>query len=872
MRKFAAILFSIISFPFNSNLFAQIFEKVDTTFNYKLDKVWQHAKNNSAIKIPLIYINEKGNIVQFDGYAPNGCPEFKSESNNTNLAASIATDKVWPGGGSGFALTGNSMSKLGMWDGGAPRISHREFVGRISLMDTASAGISGHSTAVAGILMASGITSTAKGMAYETNLKGWDFYNDRQEMAIGAPNLLVSNHSYVNQAAWVYSGGFQYWLGDTALSMTKDWKFGYYDMRTKQFDSIAFLNPNYLIVKAAGNDRGNGVAPSTLHYYWSGSAWVASTTTRDSVGPYDAIVTYGNSKNILTVGAVNTIPGGYSGPSSVVMTSFSGWGPTDDGRIKPDIVSPALTNSTTSSSNDSAYGGFGSSTSCCTPVITGSLLLLQQHYFNLKNSYMKSATLKALAINTTDAPKITLGPNYESGWGLMNTNRAAQLISDSLNNIIAENNLLNNDSVLIFVYSKGLTPIKATICWTDKEHSIAPYQNDPTTLMLINDLDMRITKVSNSQLYQPYVLNPASPATAATTGDNFRDNVEQIYISTPVSGLYQIKIKHKVTLNTSANPQKFSLVLSGAYASPTISSSFIQFTNVNSSSMRISFTKGNGSRRIVVAKSGSSVSAFPVNGNLYNYDSAFGNGANLGSNNYVVYNGTSNTCIVKNLNINTVYYFAVFEYNGDSVGTLYQTNSFLTGSQITLPVKWLSVTAELVDNAVLIKWSSTHEINNNYFAIEKSMEQLPNTANWNKIGQIKGNETKNSISNYQFVDNDVSNQLESTIFYRIKQVDLDGKYAYSKIVNVNLKNDLTDEIIQVFPNPFKNEIYISRKSQSSKNIIIKVFDILGKNIYTQTIDFIHANQSIKIDLSKIIDSGIYLLSINDKTYKLLIKE
>jgi hypothetical protein len=537
-------------------------------------------KATQILKPPFLgikNIDENGRIIEFDGFGDNGFPEFKTTCSNIGLAATINTNQVWPSGVLGLSLTGNGYNKLGIWDSGKLRTTHQEFVGRLTNMDS-STSFSAHSNNVAGLLMAAGITPSAKGLAYQSNLKAWNFTNDRAEMALAANDLLVSNHSYANAAAWIFSGGFQYWLGDTTLNATKDWKFGFYDSRTKEFDSIAWANPNYLIVKAVGNDRGNSMPAGTPHYIWNGSTWVLTTANRDTVGPYDCIVNYGTAKNILTVGAVDILPNGFvSAPVNTI--SFSSWGPTDDGRIKPDIVCGTNSTSTPTTTNDSAYSSQGG-TSMAAPGATGSLLLVQQHFYNLKNRFIKSSTLKGLAIHTATNCKTTLGPNYESGWGLLNTAKAVQTISDSVKNIIKENNLLNNDTFKFIISVNGIDTVKTTLCWTDPPAIVnAPAYND-TTPKLINDLDIQIIRNSNSQVYLPYILNPNNPSATATTGNNLRDNVEQIYLPNLPSGTYTIIVTHKNSLQNNA-PQAFSLIGSGFNLTATLPVKWMNFEGKN---------------------------------------------------------------------------------------------------------------------------------------------------------------------------------------------------------------------------------------------------------------------------------------------------
>lgn len=520
----------------------------------------RNAVSDSVLcaRYSVIFNKDDDRFISFDGFGDNHFPEFKRDCSNLNGAITIGANNVWPGGGLGYSLSGSGMNSLGIWDSGAIRGSHKEFKNRVTQMD-GTTSLSSHSNGVAGIMMATGVLPTAKGMSYQANLKAWDFNNDKAEMAAAANSLLVSNHSYANLAGWVFTGGFQYWLGDTALNQDNDWKFGFYDSRTATWDSISYKFPYYLIVKAIGNDRGNSVAPGTPHYYWDGFAWVYSTRVRNNVGPYDCIVTYGTAKNILSVGAVEVLPNGYSAPP-ITMYTNSSWGPTDDGRIKPDVVTGTGSSSTPNSSHDSAYQVLGG-TSIASGAASGSLLLLQQHHFNLRNRYMKSSTLKGLVIHSANRCKTNFGPNYESGWGLINIRKSAQILSDSNNNMVKEYTLNNNDTFTMMVYANGVDTSKATICWTDPPSVVtAPAYND-TTPKLINDLDLRLISLANGQEYKPYILNPSNPSAAATNGDNYRDNVEQIHGLGLPQGFYNLRVTHKRSLQNN-QVQDFSFISS----------------------------------------------------------------------------------------------------------------------------------------------------------------------------------------------------------------------------------------------------------------------------------------------------------------------
>ncbi|MEM6523466.1 MAG: BspA family leucine-rich repeat surface protein [Bacteroidota bacterium] len=99
---------------------------------------------------------------------------------------------------------------------------------------------------------------------------------------------------------------------------------------------------------------------------------------------------------------------------------------------------------------------------------------------------------------------------------------------------------------------------------------------------------------------------------------------------------------------------------------PTSTSGPISFSNVTSSSMRLSWSKGNGNRRVVIARKGSAVNRSPVDGSSYSSSSSFGNGSNLGSGNYVVYSGTGSSVTVYGLSSSSSYHYAIHEYNYNS--------------------------------------------------------------------------------------------------------------------------------------------------------------------------------------------------------------
>ena len=515
----------------------------------------------------IVRSNQGNHTIELDRIDPEtGIPMYFISESNLNAANTMGTQKLWPGGTLGLSLTGAGIN-VGEWDGGAVRRTHQEFGSRVTQVDGATT-LSDHATHVAGTIMATGVQSASKGMAYEANLRAYDWNSDGTEMATAAANgLLLSNHSYGYLTGWYYnfSDSYWYWYGDTSKSSSIDSRFGYYDATAQSWDQIAFNAPNYLIVKSAGNDRGEGPATGATHKVNRGGSWVLSTVAREKDGGalgYDCVSYNGVAKNILTIGAVNINSGGYTNPSSVVMSSFSGWGPTDDGRIKPDVVSPGVSLYSAGSASNTSYTT-KSGTSMASPAATGSLLLVQQHANNVRGSYLRAATLKGLTIHTADEAGTTTGPDYRFGWGLINTSKAAEVISNTnFQNIIRENTLSNGSVQTLRVYSDGTSPLKATICWADPAATPSTLTLNSRAPRLINDLDVRIYREGTSDSIFPYRLDPANPANAATTGDNVVDNVEQVLLNAPSAGYYIIRVSHKRNLLSNA-PQNYSMIVTG---------------------------------------------------------------------------------------------------------------------------------------------------------------------------------------------------------------------------------------------------------------------------------------------------------------------
>ncbi|MCD4731910.1 MAG: S8 family serine peptidase [Bacteroidales bacterium] len=530
----------------------QLSDQFSKDWALKQARVYEFAANNN---LQVRIEDENGRIIQMVD-VEDGIPVYIS---TTNLGAAITTrtNELWEGGNLGLDLSGEGYDKLGEWDGGKVRTTHQEFndggSSRVTQMDNTSS-ISDHATHVAGTMVASGVVPNAKGMSYEGLLKAWDWNSDMSEMAsAAAAGLEISNHSYEFITGWHHDGSWT-WYGNASISPDEDYKFGFYGSLARSADIVAFNAPNYLITVAAANNRGEG--PS--------NAGQGGNAEKDGgEDGYDCLPNgYSTSKNVLTVGAVYELLN-YTSPEEVSMSSFSGWGPADDGRIKPDIVAKGVQVYSSLGNSNNTYASFNG-TSMATPNTAGTLALLQQHYQDLNGGTpMRAATLKALVIHTADEAGPDPGPDYMFGWGLLNAQRATQLITDDQEqNVIDELELEEG-----VTYDReinvpdGVSDLTITICWTDPAGFPVGAQLDPLDPMLINDLDISIVD-ENLNSYYPYKLDPLNPSAQATNDSkNAVDNIEMVYISEPTAGTYTIYVDHDGSLQ--GNEQAFSIIISG---------------------------------------------------------------------------------------------------------------------------------------------------------------------------------------------------------------------------------------------------------------------------------------------------------------------
>jgi hypothetical protein len=463
-----------------------------------------------------------GSVYHIKSIDENGNPLYINTKSNVESGQLIKANSLYNGGSIGANITGTGMV-AGIWDGGQVRATHELLTGQATMqanqtLNDATNGGNDHMTHVTGTIVGKELPSSnpnnnARGIAYNATAKCYDWNNDLTEMAtFAADGYLISNHSYgyvngTNQAQWL---------------------FGAYDSTARSWDALLKTTPNYLPFVAAGNEQSsNG----------SGKTGVLQG--------YDVISGSSAAKNVVTVGSVgrpNVLDGTFGELQQRLMSDYSNFGPTDDGRIKPDICARGTKINSSYSTADNAYSEING-TSMAAPAAAAAALLLQQYYYSLNNSYMSAAMLKCLLLHSADDAG-TPGPDARFGWGILNIETAAQIIKDDKTtgkarmhtfttnpSLGSEMNIQGSGTTSTTPgLAGGTTPIKGSICWTDDEgtEQTAADGVDPTTSRLVYNFDLtlrRVTPYAQNRTYK--ALSMANPTAAVVTGTGvFENNVD----------------------------------------------------------------------------------------------------------------------------------------------------------------------------------------------------------------------------------------------------------------------------------------------------------------------------------------------------------
>jgi hypothetical protein len=183
------------------------------------------------------------------------------------------------------------------------------------------------------------------------------------------------------------------------------------------------------------------------------------------------------------------------------------------------------------------------------------------------------------------------------------------------------------------------------------------------------------------------------------------------------------------------------------------------------------------------------------------------------------------------------------------------------GSGGPMPVTFMNFTAQTKGSGVSLNWSTAQEINNSYFEVQRSAD---GNTNWEAIANVTGAGNSQTVKNYNAFD---QSPLSGINYYRIKQVDYDGNYKFSKTVNV--KTGLNKTGVSVLANPFFNELAVNFNSATSQMVSARLIDITGRQVAVEKWSVSAGNSRKNFSSISGLQQGMYILSIRNNAGEVL---
>jgi hypothetical protein len=368
-------------------------------------------------------------------------------------------------------------------------------------------------------------------MAPSARLFSYSWELDLVEVGEMGPFVSASSHAYGNALGWQVNPGCpEVWSWAGAPDEPNDARFGRYGALAAALDRVT-RETDLLSVWAAGNDRDDG--PTTamerhLHFPSCEMDFSDEHSTELEL-QYDTLGSAAVAKNVLTVGAIRDLPDDFSA-GDIEAHAASSFGPTDDGRIKPDVVAGGDDVRSASAVSDDTYAN-QSGTSSAAGAVTGIAALLVEKYRSAHAGRdARAAELKALLVQTAEDPG-SPGPDYAMGYGLVDARAAADFIdADASDAQMRVDVATGTPNELVTPEIEEGTPLRVTLVWLDPPGPVRESADDPAPT-LVNDLDLSLVSPDESVVFHPWSLSRETPdADATRDGPNRVDTVEVVEV------------------------------------------------------------------------------------------------------------------------------------------------------------------------------------------------------------------------------------------------------------------------------------------------------------------------------------------------------
>jgi hypothetical protein len=226
---------------------------------------------------------------------------------------------------------------------------------------------------------------------------------------------------------------------------------------------------------------------------------------------------------------------------------------------------------------------------------------------------------------------------------------------------------------------------------------------------------------------------------------------------------------------------------------------------------------------------------------------------NIGNSTNPTASNTSWTSSNFTLNAGQCVYLVVDGFAGDACSYSYNLN-VVSGGCVVLPVTLTSFTSDCENGIPLLKWTTESEQNSDYFQIERSRDGIY----WTEVSKVQAMGNSNTTKNYQFYDMILGGYFEG--YYRLKQVDFDGKFEYFDPIYVFCEKYKSVSNVEVFPNPTNKNLHIGVRNSISDDGNIIIMDLSGKIVHQENIELNNGYNLVNLDIEN-LSKGVYVIKI-----------